>query len=64
MEENQQQSPITHTRHTSLPSRIAALVHTHFDALPARCKPTAREDGTREWIPMSGIVVVKGVSSI
>ncbi|KAL1971142.1 hypothetical protein VTN77DRAFT_93 [Rasamsonia byssochlamydoides] len=46
--------------HPSLPSRIAALVHAHFDALPARCKPMTREDGSREWIPMSGIVVVKG----
>lgn len=46
----------------SLPSRIAALVHAQFNALPPRCKPTIREDGSREWIPMSGIVLVKGMS--
>ncbi|PYH43225.1 tRNA-specific adenosine deaminase [Aspergillus saccharolyticus JOP 1030-1] len=43
-----------------LPSRIARLVHTHFDALPARSKPIIRDDGTREWIPMAGMVVVRG----
>ncbi|PKY04244.1 hypothetical protein P168DRAFT_235879 [Aspergillus campestris IBT 28561] len=44
----------------SLGSRIASLVHAHFDALPPRSKPTIRPDGTREWIPMSGIVLVRG----
>lgn len=46
---------------SSLPSRIAALVHTHFDGLPPRSKPTIRSDGTREWTPMSGIVIAKGM---
>ena len=46
---------------SSLPSRIASLVHTHFDGLPPRSKPTIRSDGTREWTPMSGIVVAKGM---
>ncbi|KAL2014706.1 hypothetical protein VTN00DRAFT_2231 [Thermoascus crustaceus] len=46
--------------HPPLASRIASLVHDHFNALPARCKPTIHPDGSREWIPMSGIVVVKG----
>ncbi|RHZ59730.1 tRNA-specific adenosine deaminase [Aspergillus thermomutatus] len=45
---------------SSLPFRIASLVHAHFDGLPARSKPTIYPDGSREWIPMSGIVVVKG----
>lgn len=45
----------------SLGSRIASLVHAHFDALPPRSKPTIRPDGTREWIPMSGIVLVRGM---
>ena len=45
----------------SLGSRIASLVHAHFDALPPRSKPTVRPDGTKEWIPMSGIVLVKGM---
>ncbi|PWY72418.1 hypothetical protein BO70DRAFT_431791 [Aspergillus heteromorphus CBS 117.55] len=43
-----------------LPARIARLVHSHFDGLPTRSKPILRDDGTREWIPMSGIVVVRG----
>ncbi|PLB42004.1 tRNA-specific adenosine deaminase [Aspergillus candidus] len=47
----------------SLGSRIASLVHAHFDALPPRSKPTIRPDGTREWIPMSGIVLVRGENS-
>lgn len=46
----------------TLPSRIATLVHEHFDALPPRSKPTIHPDGSREWIPMTGIVVVKGTS--
>ncbi|KAJ5106592.1 hypothetical protein N7456_003267 [Penicillium angulare] len=45
---------------TQLASRIAVLVHEHFDALPARSKPTIFPDGSREWIPMTGIVAVKG----
>lgn len=45
----------------SLPSRIASLVHAHFDALPTRSKPTIFPDGSREWIPMTGIVAVKGM---
>jgi hypothetical protein len=47
------------TGQTQLPSRIATLVHAHFDALPARCKPRTRGDGCKEWIPMSSIVLVK-----
>ncbi|RMJ25770.1 hypothetical protein PHISP_03375 [Aspergillus sp. HF37] len=42
-----------------LPSRIAALAHAHFNALPRRSKPVVRPD-TREWTPMSSIVVVRG----
>ncbi|KAJ5748345.1 uncharacterized protein N7511_010041 [Penicillium nucicola] len=44
----------------SLSSQIASLVHKHFDALPARSKPTIYPDGSREWVPMTGIVIVKG----
>ncbi|KAL6233416.1 hypothetical protein BDW75DRAFT_242045 [Aspergillus navahoensis] len=47
----------------SLPSRIAALVHAHFDGLPKRSKPVIRDDGTAEWIPMTGIVLVKGANT-
>ncbi|EPS27800.1 hypothetical protein PDE_02744 [Penicillium oxalicum 114-2] len=42
-----------------LASRIASLVHAHFDRLPARSKPKIFSDGSREWIPMTGIVAVK-----
>lgn len=49
------------TSSSSLPSRIASLVHAHFDALPTRSKPTIFPDGSREWIPMTGIVAVKGM---
>ncbi|EHA18998.1 hypothetical protein ASPNIDRAFT_186946, partial [Aspergillus niger ATCC 1015] len=38
----------------ALAERIARLVHAHFDGLPARSKPILRDDGTREWIPISG----------
>lgn len=44
-----------------LASRIASLVHAHFDGLPARSKPKVIPDGSREWIPMTGIVAVKGM---
>ncbi|EEQ83761.2 tRNA-specific adenosine deaminase [Blastomyces dermatitidis ER-3] len=44
----------------SLGSRIARLVHSHFDALPKRSKPTIHPDGSREWVPLSGIVLVTG----
>lgn len=44
-----------------LAERIARVVHAHFDALPARSKPILRDDGTREWIPMCGVVVVRGL---
>lgn len=44
----------------ALPSRIASLVHAHFDALPQRSKPAVRPDGSREWVPMAGTVVVRG----
>ncbi|KAL4747258.1 hypothetical protein BDW72DRAFT_196883 [Aspergillus terricola var. indicus] len=47
----------------SLPSRIAALVHTHFDGLPKRSKPVLRDGTTAEWIPMTGIVLVKGANT-
>jgi tRNA-specific adenosine deaminase 1 len=43
-----------------LSSRIATLVHSHFDGLPKRSKPVIRDDGTVEWVPMTGIVLAKG----
>lgn len=49
------------TLNAPLASRIASLIHAHFDGLPARSKPKIFPDGSREWIPMTGIVAVKGI---
>ncbi|OJD22836.1 hypothetical protein ACJ73_05813 [Blastomyces percursus] len=48
----------------SLESRIARLVHSYFDALPKRSKPTIHPDGSREWVPLSGIVLVTGAKCL
>ncbi|PGH04857.1 hypothetical protein AJ80_08466 [Polytolypa hystricis UAMH7299] len=45
---------------SSLEYRIASLVHSHFNALPKRSKPAIHPNGIREWIPLSGIVLVIG----
>ncbi|KAF1985289.1 hypothetical protein K402DRAFT_379641 [Aulographum hederae CBS 113979] len=36
---------------------IANCVFGAFNALPGKCKPRKRDDGTREWVPLSGIVL-------
>ncbi|KAM5488808.1 putative tRNA(Ala)(adenine(37)) deaminase [Microsporum audouinii] len=43
---------------SSLECRVATLVHAHFEALPQRSKPNVHNKGLREWIPLSGIVLV------
>ncbi|KAI5306732.1 hypothetical protein KEM56_007391 [Ascosphaera pollenicola] len=43
---------------TSLEYRIASKVHARFDALPPNCKPRVHPNGTREWIPLSAVVLV------
>ncbi|KAI0204112.1 adenosine deaminase/editase [Astrocystis sublimbata] len=35
---------------------IASLVQQEFDKLPAKRKPGVRDNGLREWVPLSGIV--------
>ena len=40
--------------------RLAECVLQAFEALPAKCKPRPRNDGAREWIPLSGIIFAKG----
>jgi len=40
--------------------QVADLVLNTFDALPAKRKPRLREDGTREWVPLAGIVLSRG----
>ncbi|ORY02259.1 adenosine deaminase/editase [Clohesyomyces aquaticus] len=39
---------------------IAGCVLSAFDCLPDKRKPRPRNDGTREWVPLSGIVLAKG----
>jgi hypothetical protein len=46
---------------TPSPDEIADCVLTTFDSLPAKCKPRQRESGSREWIPLSGIVLSRGM---
>ena len=36
---------------------IASLVLEGFRKLPAKRKPAVRDNGLREWVPLSGIVV-------
>ncbi|KAE8149644.1 putative tRNA-specific adenosine deaminase [Aspergillus avenaceus] len=48
---------------TMFASHVARLVHERFEALPGRSKPCVRGDGTREWVPMVGVVVVRGESA-
>ncbi|OCK76698.1 hypothetical protein K432DRAFT_305805 [Lepidopterella palustris CBS 459.81] len=40
---------------------IADCVLATFDSLPAKRKPRQRDDGAREWVPLSGIVLSKGI---
>lgn len=41
---------------------IAECVLSTYDSLPAKCKPRDREDGGREWVPLSGVVLSKGAN--
>ncbi|KAI1346121.1 adenosine deaminase/editase [Xylaria sp. FL0043] len=38
------------------PDLIASLVLQEFNKLPAKRKPVVRDNGLREWVPLSGIV--------
>ena len=44
----------------SLEDQIARSIHDIFDSLPAKCKPRTSADGVSEWIPLSGIAIVRG----
>ena len=48
---------------SSLEDRIAELVCAQFEKLPVRSKPTNSGDGNREWVPMSGVVLIRGTSA-
>ncbi|OCK96011.1 uncharacterized protein K441DRAFT_554588 [Cenococcum geophilum 1.58] len=41
---------------------IADCVLSTFDSLPAKRKPRQRDDGAREWVPLSGIALSKGTT--
>lgn len=40
---------------------IADCVLAAFDQLPAKRKPRPRHDGSKEWVPLAGIVLSKGM---
>lgn len=39
---------------------VAECVLSTFEQLPDKRKPRPRNDGSREWVPLSGIVMSKG----
>ncbi|ROW16552.1 hypothetical protein VPNG_02878 [Cytospora leucostoma] len=41
---------------TSEADKIACVVLEEFDRLPSKRKPRVRDNGSREWVPLSGIV--------
>lgn len=43
---------------------VASVVLELFGRLPAKRKPTVRENGTREWVPLAGIVARHGDGSL
>jgi tRNA-specific adenosine deaminase 1 len=50
---------------SALEDQVADLVLNTFDALPAKRKPRpTREDGTREWVPLAGIVLSRGTEPV
>lgn len=44
----------------SLEDQIARSIQGIFDSLPAKCKPRTSASGVSEWIPLSGIAIVRG----
>ena len=44
----------------SLEDQVANCIHGVFDSLPAKCKPRTSTNGVSEWIPLSGIAIVRG----
>lgn len=49
---------------TSEADAIAGVVLQEFDRLPPKRRPQARDNGTREWVPLSGIVARHGDGSL
>ena len=44
----------------SLEDQVANCIHGVFNSLPEKCKPRTSTDGVSEWIPLSGIAIVRG----
>lgn len=44
-----------------LKDRVVKCIFETFNALPAKSKPRVALDGIQEWVPLSGIVLVKGM---
>ena len=44
----------------SLEDQIVRSIHDIFDSLPAKCKPRISASVVSEWIPLSGIAIVRG----
>ena len=40
--------------------RVVAAIHARFETLPKRCKPRMSADGGKEWVPLAGVVLVRG----
>jgi len=39
--------------------RVVKSIHEKFNSLPAKSKPRVNQAGTREWVPLSGIAVIR-----
>ena len=46
----------------ALPDHIADCVLDKFEHLPAKRKPRERDGNSREWVPLSGIVLSRSMS--
>ena len=44
----------------SIEDRVVRSIHERFNALPSKNKPRVFPDGSREWVPLSGIALVRG----
>jgi len=44
----------------SLEDRVVESIFVKFNALPIKSKPRVSPDGAQEWVPLSGIAIVKG----
>lgn len=45
-----------------LEDRVVESIFAKFDALPIKSKPRVSSEGSQEWVPLSGIAIVKGLS--